>query len=130
MILMSFVFATRARTNGAFRVGSLRRAAEAAAVHDQLLPDGDALHRLRHRDRVSLSGCGDPRAGALVRRRRVRLLHRHPRRRLRLRLEEGGARMAEVERKKRLADYGLHSERLLMKRKGPGAFEQELGELE
>jgi NADH-quinone oxidoreductase subunit B len=31
---------------------------------------------------------------------------------------------------KRLADYGLHSERLLMRRKGPGAFEQELGELE
>jgi NADH-quinone oxidoreductase subunit B len=38
--------------------------------------------------------------------------------------------MAEVERKKRLADYGLHSERLLMKRKPPGAFETELGELE
>jgi NADH-quinone oxidoreductase subunit B len=38
--------------------------------------------------------------------------------------------VAEVERKKRLSDYGLHSERLLMKRKGPGVFEQELGELE
>jgi NADH-quinone oxidoreductase subunit B len=38
--------------------------------------------------------------------------------------------MAEVERRKRLADYGLHSERLLMKRKPPGAFETELGELE
>ena len=38
--------------------------------------------------------------------------------------------MAEVGRKKRLADYGLHSERLLMHRKGPGTFEQELGELE
>jgi NADH-quinone oxidoreductase subunit B len=38
--------------------------------------------------------------------------------------------VAEVERRKRLADYGLHSERLLMKRKPPGAFETELGELE
>jgi NADH-quinone oxidoreductase subunit B len=37
--------------------------------------------------------------------------------------------MAEVGRK-RLADYGLHSERLLMKRKPPGSFESELGELE
>ena len=38
--------------------------------------------------------------------------------------------MAEVGRRKRLADYGLHSERLLMKRKPPGNFESELGELE
>ena len=38
--------------------------------------------------------------------------------------------MAEVGRKKRLTDYGLHSERLLMKRKPPGTFESELGELE
>ena len=38
--------------------------------------------------------------------------------------------MAEVERKKRLADYGLHSERLLMRRKEPGVFERELGDLE
>ena len=33
--------------------------------------------------------------------------------------------MAEVERKKRLTDYGLHSERLLMRRKEPGVFERE-----
>jgi NADH-quinone oxidoreductase subunit B len=32
--------------------------------------------------------------------------------------------------KKRLTDYGLHSERLLMRRKPPGAFETELGQLE
>ncbi|HEX5468503.1 MAG TPA: NADH-quinone oxidoreductase subunit B family protein [Gaiellaceae bacterium] len=38
--------------------------------------------------------------------------------------------MADVERKKRLVDYGLHSERTLMRRKGPGVFEQELGDLE
>jgi NADH-quinone oxidoreductase subunit B len=38
--------------------------------------------------------------------------------------------VAEVGRRKRLADYGLHSERLLMKRKPPGTFESELGELE
>ena len=38
--------------------------------------------------------------------------------------------MADVERKKRLADYGLHTERTLMRRKGPGVFERELGDLE
>jgi len=32
--------------------------------------------------------------------------------------------------KKRLADYGLSSERVLWKGKGPGVFESELGELE
>jgi NADH-quinone oxidoreductase subunit B len=35
-----------------------------------------------------------------------------------------------VRKKQRLADYGLNSERLLMPKKGPGVFEQELGELE
>jgi len=38
--------------------------------------------------------------------------------------------VAGVERKKRLADYGLRSERTLMRKKGPGVFEQELGDLE
>jgi NADH-quinone oxidoreductase subunit B len=38
--------------------------------------------------------------------------------------------LADVERKKRLADYGINSERTLMRRKGPGVFEQELGDLE
>ncbi len=33
-------------------------------------------------------------------------------------------------RKKRLADYGLNTERLLWPKKGPGAFESELGDLE
>jgi NADH-quinone oxidoreductase subunit B len=33
-----------------------------------------------------------------------------------------------VRKKQRLADYGLNSERLLMPKKGPGVFEQELGE--
>ena len=32
--------------------------------------------------------------------------------------------------RKRLADYGLNSERLLMRDRGPGVFEQELGELQ
>ena len=36
--------------------------------------------------------------------------------------------MAEV--KKNLKDYGLRSERVLWKGKGPGVFEQELGNLE
>jgi NADH-quinone oxidoreductase subunit B len=38
--------------------------------------------------------------------------------------------MANVKRKKRLADYGLHTERTLMRKKGPGVFERELGDLE
>ena len=38
--------------------------------------------------------------------------------------------MANVGRKKRLADYGINSERTLMRRKGPSVFEQELGDLE
>jgi NADH-quinone oxidoreductase subunit B len=38
--------------------------------------------------------------------------------------------VADVGRKKRLADYGINSERTLMRRKGPGVFEQELGDLE
>ena len=35
-----------------------------------------------------------------------------------------------VERDKRLADYGLHSERVMWLGKGPGKFEEELGDLE
>jgi NADH-quinone oxidoreductase subunit B len=35
-----------------------------------------------------------------------------------------------IERKPRLADYGLNSERILMRRKEPGVFEQELGDFE
>ena len=31
---------------------------------------------------------------------------------------------------KRLSDYGLSSERVLMKDRGPGKFERELGDLE
>jgi NADH-quinone oxidoreductase subunit B len=33
-------------------------------------------------------------------------------------------------KKKRLADYGVHSERVMWEGKGPGKFEQELGDLE
>src|SRR5207253_7741681 len=33
-------------------------------------------------------------------------------------------------REKRLADYGLHSERVMWRGKGPGKFEEELGDLE
>jgi NADH-quinone oxidoreductase subunit B len=38
--------------------------------------------------------------------------------------------LANVGRKKRLADYGINSERTLMRKKGPSVFEQELGDLE
>jgi NADH:ubiquinone oxidoreductase subunit B-like Fe-S oxidoreductase len=31
-------------------------------------------------------------------------------------------------KKKRLADYGVHSERVMWQGKGPGTFEQELGD--
>jgi len=34
------------------------------------------------------------------------------------------------EPRKRLADYGINSERVLMRKKGPGVFESELGDLE
>jgi NADH-quinone oxidoreductase subunit B len=44
---------------------------------------------------------------------------------------QGSARVAvERKRKTSLADYGLSSERVLMRRKGPGVFEQELGDIE
>ena len=33
-----------------------------------------------------------------------------------------------VEKPKRLADYGVHTERVMWQGKGPGKFEQELGE--
>ena len=35
-----------------------------------------------------------------------------------------------VEKKKRLAQYGLQSERVMWQGKGPSVFEQELGDLE
>jgi hypothetical protein len=35
-----------------------------------------------------------------------------------------------VEKPKRLADYGLHSERVMWMGKGPSTFEEELGNLE
>jgi NADH-quinone oxidoreductase subunit B len=38
--------------------------------------------------------------------------------------------LANVGRKKRLVDYGINSERTLMRKKGPSVFEQELGDLE
>ena len=65
---------------------------------------------------------------ALVRLRRAHRLHRDPRARLRLRLAEGGARVAV--NGKPLRDYGLKSERVLWKGKGPGVFEQEVAALE
>src|SRR3954462_5691410 len=46
------------RAPGSVRVGCLGRPASAAALQRQLLADGDALHRLRHRDRLSLSARG------------------------------------------------------------------------
>src|SRR5829696_3505564 len=118
------------------RVRGLDRPSRAAAVHGQLLPHGDALHRLRHRDRLPLPRRGRAERGRNVRARRVRLLHRDPGRRLRLHLEERSARVAvEGNDRKRLADYGLNSERLLMRRPGgvrpdPSKFEDELGDLE
>src|SRR2546422_10844647 len=110
------------------RVGRLDRRAAHTAFHDQLLPDGDALHRLRHRDRLSVSARRHPPPARLVRLSRVPLLHRDPRDRVRLRLAEGSAGVA-IE-KGRLRDYGLQSERLLWPTKGPGVFEQEVAAME
>src|SRR5205085_2485497 len=108
------------------RVRRLHRAAAPAALHDQLLLDGDALHRLRHRDRLPVSARGHPALPRLVRIHRVPVLRRHPRRRVRVRVAEGRARVA-IER---LRDHGLQSERLLMPTKGPGVFENEVAAME
>src|SRR6059058_5187325 len=110
----------------AVRVRCVDGSAPHAALHGQLLPDGDALHRLRHRDRVPVSARRDPAPARLVRLLRVPVLPRHPRARVRLHLAEGSARMA-VKQPKRLREYGLKSERLLWPTKGPGVFERELG---
>src|SRR5213078_3417329 len=112
----------------ALRIRRLDRLARHPPLHDQLLPDGDALHRLRHRDRLPLSARGDPPPARLVRLRRVPVLHRDPRGRVRVHLAQGGPGLAVD--KKRLAQYGLKSERVLWRGKGPGVFEQELGQLE
>src|SRR4051812_17412935 len=118
-----------ARAHASLRVRRLPGAAGAEPLHDQLLPDGDALHRLRHRDRLPVSARRDPPRAGVVRLRGVPLLRRHPRARLRLHLAQGSARLAMSD-KKRLADYGLKSERVQWVGKGPGVFEQELGNLE
>src|ERR671910_290908 len=119
---------TYARARDPLLIGCLRRTSGNAPVHDQLLPDGDAVHRLRHRDRLPVSARGHPPSAGLVRAARVPLLHRDPRRRVRLRLAEGRARVA-IE-KGRLRDYGLQSERVLWPTKGPGVFEQEVAAME
>ena len=60
MIALSFVLPAKPRTrtraaDDPVRVRCLRGIADpGAALHGQLLPDGDALHPLRHRDRVPL----------------------------------------------------------------------------
>src|SRR4029078_13241481 len=118
-----------ARPLAAVRSRRLRGPAGAHPLHDQLLPDGDALHRLRHRDRLPLPARRDPPRARVVRFRRVALLVRDPRPRLRLQLAQGSAGL-EMSDKKRLADYGLNSERVQWDDKGPGTFEQELGDLE
>src|SRR3954463_1440409 len=111
-----------ARPGDPVRVGRLDRAARPPALHDQLLPDGDALHRLRHRDRVSLSARRHAERPRVVRVLRAPLLRRDPGGRVRLHLAQGGTRVAV----KRLRDYGLQSERVLWPTKGPGVFEREL----
>src|SRR5581483_2429323 len=108
------------------RVRRLAGAAAAAALHRQLLPDGDALHPLRHRDRLPLPAGRDPPPARVVRVLRVPRVPRHPLRRLRLHLAEGGAGVAL---EKPLRQLGLHSERLLMPTKA-SRFEDEVADLE
>src|SRR4051795_11431636 len=116
----------RARPHHPVRVRRLARPAEAAALHRQLLPDGDALHPLRHRDRLPLPARGDPPRARMVRVLRVPRVPDHPARRVRLHLAEGSTRMAL---EKPLRSYGLNSERLLMPSKA-SSFEQEVADLE
>src|SRR5919201_1203882 len=118
-----------ARPRDPLRVRRLDRPAPRPAVHDQLLPDGDALHRLRHRDRVPVSARRHPPPARLVRVPRVPLLRGDPRRRVRVRLAEGRPRMA-IEDGRRLRDFGLQSERVLWPAKGPGVFEREVEQME
>src|SRR5207249_4696062 len=77
---------TYATAGAAVRVRRVDGPAAHAALHGQLLPDGDALHRLRHRGRVPVSARSDPAPARLVRLLRVPLLHCDPRRRLRVRV--------------------------------------------
>src|SRR5436190_17068163 len=122
------------RAGDPIRVRRLRGPDAAAAVHGLLLLDRDALHRLRHRDRVPVPARGAAARPRVVRIRRVRLLRADPARRLRLHLAQGRARVGHLmapgpnqHEPKRLRDYGLQSERLLWPTKGPSQFEEELG---
>src|SRR5262249_14199658 len=83
-----------ARPRDAVRIGCLPGPDAAPALHRQLLPDGDALHPLRHRDRVPVPTRGDPPRARLVRLPRVPRLPRDPPAGVRLHLAEGGARVA------------------------------------
>src|SRR4029079_10121214 len=117
---------SRACPRTSARVRRVGGTAEAAALHRQLLPNGDALHPLRHRDRVPVPARGDPPRARVVRLLRVPRLPDHPARGLLLHLAEGSARVAL---EKPLRSYGLQSERLLMPTKA-SAFEQEGADLE
>src|SRR6476469_3843168 len=85
------------RRDRAVRVGRLDRAAAAPALQRELLPDGDALHRLRHRDRVPLPARRATPRARLVRIRGARFLHPHPPRRLRVHLAEGRAELVTLD---------------------------------
>src|SRR5262249_4324287 len=87
----------------------------------------DALHPLRHRDRVPLPAGRDPPRARVVRFLRAPRLPAHPGRRLHLHLAEG---RPPVALDKPLRQAGLKSERLLWPTKGPSKFEQEVNDLE
>src|SRR5947199_158561 len=76
------------------RVRRVGRRLPRPSLHDLVLPDGDALHRVRHRDRLPVSARpAHARAQGIWIRRDGRL-RRPARRRLRLHLEEGRPGMA------------------------------------
>src|SRR5581483_2452401 len=114
------------RAHDSVRIRRFAGRSEEAALQRQLLLDGDALHPLRHRDRLPVSARRDPPRARLVRVLRVPDLPDRAARRLRLHLAQGSARMALD---KPLRDYGLQSERLLMPTKA-SSFEQEVADLE
>src|SRR5919109_1361561 len=83
----------------ALRERSSLRGDEVVPLRHQLLPDRDALHPVRHRGGVPLSGGPPARCLRVVRPRRDRRLRRASAGCLRLRLEKGGTRL-EVTRTK------------------------------
>src|SRR3954447_3128123 len=84
------------RQAGALRVRAPLRGHAELPLRDQLLPDRDALHPVRHRGRVSLSGRGEAERLRVVRARGDRGVRGAAARGVRLRVAKGGARVEVI----------------------------------